>query len=771
VVADAAAATDAAGAALARTVTVTDVAGAVDAVGATTAAARTAADAAGAVDAAVASVSPLLETLVDDFATQDTAKWTFTAGAAVTGGDLVLTPTTAYPRVTSVGTYQALGSSLCVEFTALPTATTGAPFLIMKVPVDPSNFLELNVSQTGVITCRVQTAGVNSDVVYERQVGATHYRIRVGGDRSVTFECFAFGGWRPLRRNVAVPAGWNLNAVTVQVLSGYGGTATGVTPARVGSVNVAPVAVDNRKLRFGAAVGGTITPTTIEGLTAAVGRSPAVELIFRAWSLPINVALLDEIQARGALPVYTWEAWDYTGPTNAAYTLAGIVAGEHDDYIHTSAQQIKAWGHPLVLRLFHEFNGSSYAWSVGQNGNTAADVIAAWRHVWDIFAAEGVANVRWFWCPNIRVAAGSVAAGYPGDGYVDIVGADAYNTGGASWTPAWALFNTTFNEIRSVAAKPLWIGETSSSETGGDKSAWWAADSPDADGKGFFAWARTVSDLAVFDIFHIKKEDDWRVDSSEPSRAAFAAELAELAPDADANDLAGAVDAVTVTQGRTVTDTAAAVDAVGAVQSTAKAAGDAAAAVDAWSAQEATARTVADAAAAVDTASTAVGAARAATDAAGAVDAVTAAQTQQAAAADTAGATDAVDVFFAGSSQVAVADVAAATDATQTVRAVQRAPADTAAAVDAVSWAMTRVVAVADAADVGDAVGTAASVWVDVHDAAGAVDVVTPRLDVAALIHYDWRLRYGQVGGRLRAGTVSGRVRAITINATLRGRD
>jgi hypothetical protein len=84
---------------------------------------------------------------------------------------------------------------------------------------------------------------------------------------------------------------------------------------------------------------------------------------------------------------------------------------------------------------------------------------------------------------------------------------------------------------------------------------------------------------------------------------------------------------------------------------------------------------------------------------------------------------------------------------------------------------MTRVVAVADAADAGDAVGTSASAWVDVHDAAGAVDVVTPRLDVAALIRYDWRLRYGQVGGRLRAGTVSGRVRATTINATLRGRD
>lgn len=231
-----------------------------------------------------------------------------------------------------------------------------------------------------------------------------------------------------------------------------------------------------------------------------------------------------------------------------------------------------------------------------------------------------------------------------------------------------------------------------------------------------------------------------------------------------AADSAGAADAATAVQAiaEPVADVAAAVDAITVTLSGSGQYTDLAAAVDAVTAVTTADRAVADVAAGVDAIGAALGTAKAVGDASAAVDTAAATQAQQAASADVAGAVDSVDMFFAGLSQLGVADAAAAADAAITTQTGQRAMADAAAAVDGVSWVMTRLVVIADAADVADAFATAASVKVTRGDTAGAVDVVLPRFDLAALIRYDWRLRYGRVGGQLRATTIGG---------TLRGRD
>jgi hypothetical protein len=60
--------------------------------------------------------APLLETLTDDFATADTAKWNFQGGSSVVGGRLQLVPTGAYDAdAVSVARYSLLGSTLTVE--------------------------------------------------------------------------------------------------------------------------------------------------------------------------------------------------------------------------------------------------------------------------------------------------------------------------------------------------------------------------------------------------------------------------------------------------------------------------------------------------------------------------------------------------------------------------------------------------------------------------------------------------------------------------------
>ena len=56
------------------------------------------------------------------------------------------------------------------------------------------------------------------------------------------------------------------------------------------------------------------------------------------------------------------------------------------------------------------------------------DFVAAWDHIRAIFAAVGVKNAAWVWCPTANGfnPDGRAAAFYPGDNKVDWICADAY---------------------------------------------------------------------------------------------------------------------------------------------------------------------------------------------------------------------------------------------------------------------------------------------------------------------------------------------------------
>src|SRR5215210_917366 len=101
----------------------------------------------------------------------------------------------------------------------------------------------------------------------------------------------------------------------------------------------------------------------------------------KGWYQPVlDRAALDAVAARGATPMITWEAW---GPLNGMdpSRLRNIPTGAFDDYIDRWARELRAYGAPVYVRLFHEMNNPRYPWAYGQNGNTAQDLIAAWRHV------------------------------------------------------------------------------------------------------------------------------------------------------------------------------------------------------------------------------------------------------------------------------------------------------------------------------------------------------------------------------------------------------
>lgn len=177
------------------------------------------------------------------------------------------------------------------------------------------------------------------------------------------------------------------------------------------------------------------------------------------------------VRDHGSIPFFSWNP----GPGGGNFTDAKIAAGSQDTYITNWAKAAKSWGHPFFLRFAWEMNAPWFPWGVGNNGTTAADYVAMWRHVHDIFDSVGADNVTWVWCPNVdpynrRTPMGSV---YPGPTYVDWTCLDGYN-GANPWTSFSGLFKSSYDKITGMLAtgKPMIVGETASTEAGGSKAQW-----------------------------------------------------------------------------------------------------------------------------------------------------------------------------------------------------------------------------------------------------------------------------------------------------------
>jgi hypothetical protein len=108
------------------------------------------------------------------------------------------------------------------------------------------------------------------------------------------------------------------------------------------------------------------------------------------------------------------------------------------------AQTIHARGTTLMLAYNHEPEGHDRL-TLG----TPSEFIAAWQHVHQIFDQQGVTNVVWTWqMTEWAFRAGSdseqyAPRWYPGDAWVDTIGADAYN-----WFTCGANATGRYNELQ-----------------------------------------------------------------------------------------------------------------------------------------------------------------------------------------------------------------------------------------------------------------------------------------------------------------------------------
>jgi hypothetical protein len=256
--------------------------------------------------------------------------------------------------------------------------------------------------------------------------------------------------------------------------------------------------------------GATGSAPSIAATDALAGRAIDIHLQFYGWGNDWTTQVTSDANG-GRLAFVKWQ------PTNIP--LDDIISGAQDTTIRARATSVARIARQFFLVWGHEMNGNWYTWSGVLNGSSGAKYIAAWRHIHDLFVANGATNVVWTWCPNNasvpNEAWNDAMNYYPGDTYVDWACYDGYNwgtTNAQSWQTVQQVFGGLYPALVSTG-KPIMVGETASAEIGGDKAGWIDSIIP--------TLKSNFPSIRGFIWFDINKETDWRFASSPASNAAF----------------------------------------------------------------------------------------------------------------------------------------------------------------------------------------------------------------------------------------------------------
>jgi Glycosyl hydrolase family 26/LexA-binding, inner membrane-associated putative hydrolase len=306
----------------------------------------------------------------------------------------------------------------------------------------------------------------------------------------------AFGVSAHLLRDLAtgpgVPLAWPVSGVVVSVPYAFFAAALALAGALVaaprrlpagarlgltGSLAVAalagamivPAPAAARTVSIGAYISGADNhPSMIDDFNTQVGRQAAFVVTYKDWEqAPFVGEQLDGIWSHGAVPVVTWEPWTSSG---GRVPLKLIARGAYDGYVADAARAAANWGEPLMVRFGQEMNGDWFPW-----GSRARAFKAAWRHLVGVFRRHGAHNVRWIWNPYVNSRGGRLpfTKYFPGGKWVDWVGLDVINWGGAfPWRTFRQIAARSYQELRKLTRKPMILAETGSGEQGGSKAHW-----------------------------------------------------------------------------------------------------------------------------------------------------------------------------------------------------------------------------------------------------------------------------------------------------------
>jgi endoglucanase len=251
--------------------------------------------------------------------------------------------------------------------------------------------------------------------------------------------------------------------------------------------------------------GADVQMAAVESRERDLGRRLAIDHHFYPWDKEFPTAREQGDLEAGRVPMISW---------NGTLNL-GIDLGLQDDLIKTRAAAVKALPGKVMIRWMWEMDGRRKA---NDSGHPAL-YVAAWRHIHDVFAAEGATNVQWVWCPNATAFndGGNAPSFYPGDEYVDWICSDGYNwapgRSGDQWR-SFASIYTSFYDWGLPHHKPLMVGEFGAQERDPGDKAQWLTEAREAL-KTHFPGIKAVV------YFDANKDYDWRVSTSPQTLAAF----------------------------------------------------------------------------------------------------------------------------------------------------------------------------------------------------------------------------------------------------------
>jgi hypothetical protein len=308
------------------------------------------------------------------------------------------------------------------------------------------------------------------------------------------------------------------SAVIAVVLVACGGRQVPGPASRSGSASPSGhLATGSLVPSAGALFGAWVEPTdgfttsdeesAVTALEHRLGRSLAIDQLYVRWDAPMPLAVARWDLQHGTIPMISWAG----APTSL------IASGRYDAQIRARALQLRALPGPVMLRWFAEMDGTANRADAG----SPKTFVAAWRHIHSIFASVGASNVSWVWCPTaFNFSTGYAQQFYPGNDFVDWVGADGYNWAprrpGSHWTSFGQIFSS-FYQWGASTGKPLLVGEFGVLEAAPGQKAAWLRQA----GQELRTQFPAIRAVVYFDSDH--ENFNWRVTTSSSAFAAFRA--------------------------------------------------------------------------------------------------------------------------------------------------------------------------------------------------------------------------------------------------------
>lgn len=272
----------------------------------------------------------------------------------------------------------------------------------------------------------------------------------------------------------------------------------------------------------------TLHPEKLLELEKLVDKKFSIAHYYIGWEALTNSDLVKQFSL---LRFFGWEPMLNVNPYYFAECPSSnlplyraIAQGLCDNFLHQAGKNLKQINQPFFLLFAWEMNNPQNDWSISKSGSSAADFIAAWRHIHDIFSQEGAGNIIWVFCPNVPDDPNNpYDIIYPGEKYVDWIGMDGYNWGTtqswSQWNSFSGIFGKSYKILTALAPnKPVMIAEVNSTDQGGDKAVWYKE-----------AFTKQIPDdfpkimaVVIYNEDRTKQENvNWKVDTTPASLGAF----------------------------------------------------------------------------------------------------------------------------------------------------------------------------------------------------------------------------------------------------------